>query len=88
MEESLTQLKNDHQTRASSIIEAMQGVVIATQWMHMELYVNGSSPMELVGVHPTRLLMKTKSNFEKAHHWNIQSKFYSVNSPYSYTNKT
>ena len=88
MEESLTQLKSDHQTRGSLIIEAMQGVVIATQRMHIELYVYENSPMELVGVHPTRLLMKTQSTFEEAHHWNIQPKFYSVNSPHSYTNKT
>ena len=88
MEESLTQLKSDHQTRGSLIIEAMQGVVIAMQRMHIELYVYESSPMELVGVHPTWLLMKTQSTFEEAHHWNIQPKFYSVNSPHSYTNKT
>ena len=49
---------NDH-TRGSLIIEAMQGVVIAMQRMHIELYVYESSPMELVGVHPTWLLMKT-----------------------------
>ena len=41
------------------MIEAMQGVVIAMQRMHIELYVDESSPMELVGVHPTWLLMKT-----------------------------
>ena len=51
--------ESDHSTRGSLIIEAMQGVVIATQRMHIELYVYESSPMELVGVHPTRLLMKT-----------------------------
>ena len=37
--------------------------------------------MELVGVHPTCLLKKTYSSFEKAHHWNIQAKFYSVKVP-------
>ena len=88
MEESLTQLKSDHQTRGSLIIEAMQGVMIAMQQMHIELYVYESSPMELVGVHPTWLLMKTQSTFEEAHHWNIQPKFYSVSSPHSYTSKT
>ena len=41
------------------MIEAMQGVVIAMQQMHKELYVYESSTMELVGVHPTWLLMKT-----------------------------
>src|SRR3954471_16169461 len=41
-----------------------------------------SSPMEVVGVHPTRLLNKTKSSFEEAHHWNIQAKFYSVKDPH------
>jgi hypothetical protein len=70
------------------MIEAMQGVVIAMQRMHIELYVYESSPMELVGVHPTWLLTKTKSTFEETHHWNIQPKFYSVNSPHSYTSKT
>ena len=50
---------SDHYTRGSLIIEAMQGVVIAMQRMHIELYVYESSPMELVGVHPTRLLTKT-----------------------------
>ena len=35
MEESLTQLKTDHYTRRSLIIEAMQEVVIAMQWMHI-----------------------------------------------------
>ena len=66
----------------------MQGVVIAMQRMHTELYVYESSQMELVGVHPTWLLMKTESTFEEAHHWNIQPKFYSVISPHSYTSKT
>src|SRR3954466_9362590 len=41
-----------------------------------------SSPMELVGVHPTRLLKKTYSSFEEAHHWNIQAKFYSAKGPH------
>src|ERR1041384_3168625 len=41
-----------------------------------------SSPMELVGVHPTCLLKKTLSSFEEAHHWNIQAKFYSVKDPH------
>src|SRR3954464_7627794 len=41
-----------------------------------------TSPMELVGVHPTRLLKKTKSLFEEARHWNIQAKFYSVKDPH------
>src|SRR3954469_4054126 len=38
--------------------------------------------MELVGVHPTCLLKKTKRSFEEAHHWNIQAKFYSVKDPH------
>ena len=38
--------------------------------------------MELVGVHPTCLLKKTKSSFEAAYHWNIQAKFYSVKDPH------
>ena len=38
--------------------------------------------MELVGVHLTCLLKKTQSSFEKAHHWNIQAKFYSVKVPH------
>ena len=50
---------SDHYTRGSLIIESMQGVVIAIQRMHIELYVYESSPMELVGVHPTWLLTKT-----------------------------
>ena len=33
------------------------------------------------GKHPTCLLKNTQSSFEKAHHWNIQSKFYSVKVP-------
>ena len=37
--------------------------------------------MELVGVHPTCLIKKTKSSFEEAHHWNIQAMFYSVRIP-------
>src|SRR4051812_25637918 len=41
-----------------------------------------SSPRELVGVHPTCFLKKTKSSFEEAHHWNIQAKFYSVKGPH------
>src|ERR1041384_5072114 len=41
-----------------------------------------SSPMELVGVHPTCLLKKTLSLFEEARHWNIQAKFYSVKDPH------
>jgi hypothetical protein len=41
------------------MIEAMQGVVIVMQRMHIELYVYESSPMGLVGVHPTWLLTKT-----------------------------
>src|SRR3954469_6493237 len=41
-----------------------------------------SSPMELVGVHPTCFLKKTWSSFEEAHHWNIQAKFYSVKDPH------
>ena len=37
-------------------------------------YEYESSPMELVGVHPTLLLTKTLISFEEAHHWNIQVK--------------
>ena len=59
--------KSDHQTRGSLIIEAMQGVVIAMQMMHIELYVYESSLMDLVGVHLTCLLTKTQSIFEEAH---------------------
>ena len=51
------------------------------QRMHIEVCVYESSLMELVGVHPTCLLMKTQSSFEEAHHWNIQAKFYSVRIP-------
>ena len=29
--------ESDHWTRGSLIIEVMQGVVIATQWMHIEV---------------------------------------------------
>ena len=39
------------------------------------IYGYQSSPMELVGVHPTRLLTKTKSSFEKDYNSNIQAKF-------------
>ena len=81
MEESLTQLKSDHQTRGSLIIEAMQGVVIALQMMHIELYVYEISPMELVRLHLTWLLMKTQSILEEAHHQNIQPKFYNEKFP-------
>src|SRR3954463_12329991 len=41
-----------------------------------------SSPMELVGVHPTCLLKKTLISFEEANHWNIQAKFYNVKDPH------
>ena len=30
------------------------------------------------------LLMKTYGNFEEAHHWNIQAKFYNVKFPLVY----
>ena len=66
------------------MIDMVRGVGIAMQQMHIELQVSEISPMELVGVHPSCLLMKTKSSFEEAHHWNIQAKFYSVKSPHSY----
>ena len=72
---------SDHQTTGSLIIKAMQGVVIAMQWMHIALYVYEKSPMELVGVHPTWLLTKTQSTFEEVHHWNIQARFYNVRFP-------
>ena len=73
--------KSDHQTRGSLIIVVMQGVAIAMQMMHIELYVYESSPMELVGVHLTWLLMKTQSILEEAHHQNIQPKFYNGKFP-------
>ena len=47
----------------------------------MHIRAMRSSPMELVGVHPTCLLTKTQSSFEEAHHWNIQAKFFSVRIP-------
>ena len=47
----------------------------------MHIRAMRSSPMELVGVHPTCLLTKTQSSFEEAHHWNIQAKFFSVGVP-------
>ena len=40
-----------------------------------------SSPLDLVGVHPMCFLKKTQSSFEEAHHWNIQTEFYSVRIP-------
>ena len=44
-------------------------------------YEYESYPMELVGVHLTRLLTKIYNSFEEAHHWNIQAMFYSVRVP-------
>ena len=51
--------EGNHKTRGSLVIDTVRGVVIDMQRMHIELYVYESSPMELVRVHPTCLLMNT-----------------------------
>ena len=51
--------EGNHKTEGSPAVDIVRGVVIAMQRMHIELYVYETSPMELVGVHPTCLLMKT-----------------------------
>ena len=50
------------------------------QRMHQSYNYMKAQQKKLVGVHPTCLLTKTQGNFEEAHHWNIQAKFYNENS--------
>ena len=58
----------------------MQGVGIAMQQMHWSYKCMKDQQKKLSGCASNLLAHEDLGNFEEAHHWNIQAKFYNENS--------